>query len=454
MMDHHSNYSYSKHNYKGKVLFAIMAMTILPISIFYLLIKLTPDHMVSIKYDTSLIVFILCFIIYAYLSCLIGMKTHPYKGNKNLDGVIPEYAGNGFIFWLLTTIGFIFISSLTDKLYKHIYENFICFLFYMLVFGYLFCIWLAYEGYNDKNEFYVKESENEEKDFEAIFGDYYKIFLLIFRYYRGIKFHPTIMGVQVKQLINCRLAIMLWQILILIFYFYSVAYKGDKNNTLLANIIIQSLYIGKFFYWETGYFHTLDITLDRAGFYICWGCIFILPSLYSTSGFIISAYPYNGNNLLVFTLFLIALICLYLNYYTDKIKYDFQMLRTKIDKKEIQSETIKEIPSNGKIIQMKISNGWKWIECDGSKLLLNSFWRLGRHINYTFELITTFISVGLAYLCSFESKYLACFAYFILLFILLVHRTGRDDRKCSAKYGELWKVYKSLAPYKFIPYII
>ena len=29
----------------------------------------------------------------------------------------------------------------------------------------------------------------------------------------------------------------------------------------------------KFFYWETGYFNTLDITLDRAGYYLCWGCL-------------------------------------------------------------------------------------------------------------------------------------------------------------------------------------
>ncbi len=29
----------------------------------------------------------------------------------------------------------------------------------------------------------------------------------------------------------------------------------------------------KFFYWETGYFNTIDITMDRAGYYLCWGCL-------------------------------------------------------------------------------------------------------------------------------------------------------------------------------------
>ncbi len=29
----------------------------------------------------------------------------------------------------------------------------------------------------------------------------------------------------------------------------------------------------KFFHWEMGYVNTMDIQHDRAGFYICWGCL-------------------------------------------------------------------------------------------------------------------------------------------------------------------------------------
>ncbi len=31
----------------------------------------------------------------------------------------------------------------------------------------------------------------------------------------------------------------------------------------------------KFFHWEMGYVNTMDIQHDRAGFYICWGCLVI-----------------------------------------------------------------------------------------------------------------------------------------------------------------------------------
>ena len=50
--------------------------------------------------------------------------------------------------------------------------------------------------------------------------------------------------------------------------FGSIVYAGPYVTAFLTNI-----YLAKFFAWETGYFNTLDITLDRGGFYLCWGCL-------------------------------------------------------------------------------------------------------------------------------------------------------------------------------------
>ena len=73
-----------------------------------------------------------------------------------------------------------------------------------------------------------------------------------------------------------------WQIIILLFMFYYFN-KNGFNKGIFVTVLLQSIYIGKFFFWETGYFNTLDITLDRAGYYICWGCLVFLPSLYTFS---------------------------------------------------------------------------------------------------------------------------------------------------------------------------
>jgi Ergosterol biosynthesis ERG4/ERG24 family len=34
--------------------------------------------------------------------------------------------------------------------------------------------------------------------------------------------------------------------------------------------------------WETGYWGTMDIMHDRAGYYICWGCLVWVPSVYTS----------------------------------------------------------------------------------------------------------------------------------------------------------------------------
>jgi hypothetical protein len=45
--------------------------------------------------------------------------------------------------------------------------------------------------------------------------------------------------------------------------------------------------------------------------------------------------------------------------------------------------------------------------------------------------------------------------YFFMLYfaVLLVHRAGRDEEKCRAKYGKDWEEYCRRVPWKIIPYI-
>jgi 7-dehydrocholesterol reductase len=83
-----------------------------------------------------------------------------------------------------------------------------------------------------------------------------------------------------------------WQIIITIFAFFSY-YNYGLNTAMAVSFILQSLYIAKFFFWETGYFNTLDITLDRAGYYICWGCIVFVPAFYTFASYYLANNPSN-----------------------------------------------------------------------------------------------------------------------------------------------------------------
>ncbi len=61
----------------------------------------------------------------------------------------------------------------------------------------------------------------------------------------------------------------------------------------------------------------------------------------------------------------------------------------------------------------------------GGKLLISGFWGIGKHMNYTGDLI-----MALAY-CLPCGLQLPGYAYVIYLTILLTHRAFRDDAKCS-----------------------
>jgi 7-dehydrocholesterol reductase len=81
-----------------------------------------------------------------------------------------------------------------------------------------------------------------------------------------------------------------------------------------------------------------------------------------------------------------------------------------------------------------------------SRLLLSGFWGLARHMNYVFEIM-------LAFSWSLPAIHygISPFFYVIFLIILLVHRTFRDEEKCSNKYGKGWETYCEKVPYRLIP---
>ena len=65
------------------------------------------------------------------------------------------------------------------------------------------------------------------------------------------------------------------------------------------------IYIFKFYKWEKGYTYSLDIMHDKAGYYICWGCIVWVPFFYAmTSYYLVSN---SGTNSLISVLLFITL---------------------------------------------------------------------------------------------------------------------------------------------------
>ena len=85
----------------------------------------------------------------------------------------------------------------------------------------------------------------------------------------------------------------------------------------------------------------------------------------------------------------------------------------------------------------------------GTKLLTAGFWGCARKINYTGDWI---MGCTWCLVCGFGS--IVPYYYAIYFFILLVHRSTRDDHLCQQKYGKDWDIYKQMVPYRFIPGVI
>lgn len=116
---------------------------------------------------------------------------------------------------------------------------------------------------------------------------------IIYQFYHGLKLSPKMLGVDVKQFTNCRLGMMLWQLLIVAFFLAHYQQSGFSTS-LFINVILQTFYIGMFFRWETGYFNTLDFTHDKTGWMLIFGCLAWIPSLYTFSTYFLVN---NGTNL-------------------------------------------------------------------------------------------------------------------------------------------------------------
>jgi 7-dehydrocholesterol reductase len=253
-------------------------------------------------------------------------------------------------------------------------------------------------------------------------------------FYWGTELHPRILGVELKQLFNCRFAMMGWSIILLSYAAAQVEAHGQLSNSMLVCVGLQIVYVFKFFVWEGGYFQSLDIMHDRFGFYICWGVCAWLPGVYTLSGLYLVEHPISLSPIAAVAVFAFGLLALRINYAADEQRQRVRATRgaTKIWGRAPELIHATYVPADG--------------EPRHNLLLASGWWGVARHFHYVPEL-----ALAVAWTIPVGFEHGLPWLYPVFLSILLTHRAVRDDERCARKYGEAWAEYRRRVPWKMLP---
>ncbi len=196
---------------------------------------------------------------------------------------------------------------------------------------------------------------------------------------------------------------------------------------------ITVVYLFKFFWWESGYFTSLDIMHDRFGYYICWGVMAWVPAVYALTAQYLVQRPNDLPWPLAAAIFVFGVGAIAVNYAAD-------------------AERQRERATNG--------NATVWgrvpdlirarhVTTDGTQhesLLLRLRWGVARHFHYVPE-----ITLALAWSLPAGFTHFVPYFYVAFLTILLTDRATRDDRRCRKKYGAYWRSTAGACPGRSSP---
>ena len=262
---------------------------------------------------------------------------------------------------------------------------------------------------------------------------------LLFDFYWGMELYPRLgTFFDIKTWTNCRMGMMGWAVLTLCYATKQaqLTANGLPSPSMALTVGLMQLYVFKFFLWETGYWSSMDIAHDRAGFYLCWGCLVWVPAVYTSPAMYLVRNPGSMGPMTAAAVFIAGVACIFINYDSDRQRHAFRQCQGKCT---IWGRPPKKIEA-------------RYVTADGrvktSLLLASGWWGLARHFHYLPELLGAF-----AWSCSAGTASIVPYVYCIFLCALLVDRSYRDDERCKAKYGKSWELYCNMVPYRIIPFV-
>jgi len=207
-----------------------------------------------------------------------------------------------------------------------------------------------------------------------------------------------------------------------------ILYREHASTGILLSTILIIYFVIDYLIFEDVHLFTYDLFAERIGFKLGWGCMVFYPYFYSIFLWTTADLPDPQTPVWLLAIYvLIFFVGWILARGANMQKYFFKRNPGKVFLG---------------IVPEAITNGDK-------TLLVNGFWGISRHINYLGEIL---MATGII-LCTGYPTLIWPWLYPLYYVVLLFMRQRDDDKRCSLKYGELWKTYVKKVPYRIIPYI-
>ncbi|CAM9555452.1 unnamed protein product [Ectocarpus sp. 12 AP-2014] len=126
---------------------------------------------------------------------------------------------------------------------------------------------------------------------------------------------------------NCRFGMMYWAVGAVIYAYTQQQMYGKLSSSMAVSVILQLTYITKFFHWEMGYMNSMDIQHDRAGYYLCWGCLVWVPAVYSSPGIYLVKHPISLGWYGASAILALGLLSIWANFDADRQRHAFRQAR-------------------------------------------------------------------------------------------------------------------------------
>jgi len=199
---------------------------------------------------------------------------------------------------------------------------------------------------------------------------------------------------------------------------------GHVTNSMWMVNAFHLIYLIDALVNEPAILTTMDITTDGFGWMLTFGDLTWVPFTYSVQARYLADFPVELSSLGV-----VAILGLKgLGYWI------FRGANS-------QKDQFRRDPTHASVRNLKTLSTQR-----GRKLLVDGWWKIARHINYTGDWL-----MGVAWCLPCGFNHLTPYFYAVYFLSLLLHRDSRDFHSCKVKYGADWDKYCSIVKFSMFP---